>query len=313
MVILDRVSDTGDITTGGADWRELAFLCADTGAVVAVSYLAGKRPTLTRAVVFLASGDILWIGGPFGGGSPEPLAVRERGTSGQYDLRLSARASLLSGPATLADGEAVAGPRVPVGIELTLEPASRRLALGQGTPAAVAVTLLRGGGSLAAGSVIHRVEGSGWSAAGPDGEPGGLAGSRARAVFQDGSALYVAGGPVVDGTGADGPVLAALVHNTRIRATRVRDFAMRPAGGGRPARTVSWAADGRSPAGASAEIRDLRQRVTVTCPDPAGTGGAAWSLAPFVFVRSGVTGLGLVEQRDRLAAGAAAEELPDPF
>ena len=45
--------------------RELVFMCADTGAVIGLGYAEGRRPALTRAVVFLASGETLWAdGGP---------------------------------------------------------------------------------------------------------------------------------------------------------------------------------------------------------------------------------------------------------
>jgi hypothetical protein len=311
----ERVSDSSSDT---AACRELVFMCADTGAVVSLGYTEGKRPALKRAVVFLSSGETLCIGGEPDGGSRTTLAVRDRGTAGQYDLRLSAPGALLPGPADLAGPADPASPeprpgqRLPVGLELTVEPASALLALGQPKPAAGHVTLVRGTGSLAVGSVIHRVAGSGWSAARPDDGPGAPTGYRAQAVFQDGSALYVAGDT---GTG-DVPV-AALVTNTQIRPAPVRDFTVRDAERGRTGRAVSWAADSRSPAGATGQLKDLRQQVTVTRQDPAGPGWLSWGCAPFVFVRSGVTGLGLVERWTRLATTVAvaepAQEPPDPF
>jgi hypothetical protein len=158
--------------------------------------------------------------------------------------------------------------------------------------------------------VIHPVEGTAWLATGPNGGPGGEAGCRAQAVFQDGSALYVASG--------DDPV-AAFVHNTHIRAAAIRDFTGPQPGQGGAARTVSWAADGRPPAGATAEVRDPQQQLTVR-PAPDGPDGRSWSGAPFVFVRSGVTGLGLIEWWDQtvsataaVAAAEPADELPDPY
>ena len=289
--------------------RELAFMCADTGAVITLSFIDGKRTGLGRAIVFFASGDTLWIDGPAGGGG-SPVTVQERSASGQYHLRLSAPAARLTGPADLVAGEGAPGRPVPVSLELSLEPASQSLALGP----AGQVSLLRGAGSLAAGSVIHSVAGTGWRSAGPGGGPGGPSGSRARAVFQDGSALYV-----TDGAGdasADGPV-AALVRNTHIHATRIRDLVIRDVKRGQPGRAVSWAAGGRSPAGATAEIRDPGQQLIIRYPDPAGPGWRSWACAPYVFVRSGVTGLGVFERRDRLAAAVAAAEsapeLPDPY
>jgi hypothetical protein len=311
----ERVSDS---SSDSAACRELVFMCADTGAVVSLGYTEGKRPALTWAVVFLSSGETLWIGGGPDVGSRTTLAVRDRGTAGQYDLRLSAQGALLTGaaglagPADPASPEPLAGRRLPVGLELTVEPASALLALGQPAPAAGHVTLVSGTGSLAVGSVIHRVAGSGWSAAGPGGGPGAAASCRAQAVFQDGSALYVAG----DTAAGDIPI-AALVRNTQIRTASVRDFTVREAERGRPGRVVAWAADGRSPAGAAGQLRDPRQQVTVTRQDPAGQGWLSWSCAPFVFVRSGVTGLGLVERRARLATAVTVaepvRELPDPF
>ena len=338
-------------------------MCADTGTVVALHFAApsfgapsfgaplfgaGPRVTLIRAAVFLASGGTLLMDGESGEGTVSSLVVREHGSGRQYDLRLSASAALLTGPADLAGGEAPAGRRVPVSVQLALEPASQRLALeaaaGPGTPAGASyLTLLRGTGSLAAGSVIHSVQGTAWLTAEADGAieadgtggssraggvaeadgadvgPGGRAGFRARAVFQDGSALYVA--RVIGPTAAAGPAtaaVAALVHNTNLRATAIRDFTAPEPGRGRIGGPVSWAAAGRSPAGATAQIRDPQQQLTVR-PDPAGPGGWSWSCAPFVFVRSGVTGLGLVERWDQRATTAAttadkaADELPDPY
>lgn len=289
-------------------------MCADSGAVVSLAYTEGRRPALARAVAFLASGEPLWVDGA-ADGSRATFAVRDRGAAGRYDLRLSLQGALLPGAANLAGDEAVAGRRAPVGLELTLEPASARLALDLGqAPAGGHVTLVRGTGSLAVGSVIRRLDGTGWSADGVGGGPGAAAGCRARAVFQDGSALYVAGDA---GSASANGCVAALVRNTQIRAAAVRDVAVTGTERGLPGETVSWAADDRSPAGASGKIRDPRQRVTVTTRDPSAAGRLSWSCAPFVFVRSGVTGLGLVERRGMLGAPAtvaeSADELPDPF
>ena len=293
-----------------AGFRELVFMCADTGAVVGLSYAAGRRAALARAMVFLPSGETLWADGGPESGSRASLTVRDRGPAGQCDLRLSVQGALLPGPADLAADEPVAGRRMPVGLELALEPASALLALGPAAAPAGQVTLVRGTGSLAVGSVIRRLGGTGWSATGKDGGPGAAAGVRARAVFQDGSALYVTGET------ADGSV-AAFTRNAQIRAAAIGDVTVRGGERGLPGRTVSWAGDGRGPAGASGEIRDPRQRVTVTAADQLDDGWPSWSCAPFVFVRSGVTGLGLVERRAVLAAPVpvadAGEEAPDPF
>jgi hypothetical protein len=297
-------------SSDGAAGRELVFMCADTGAVIDLSYTAGSRPALARALVFLASGETLWADGGPESGSRATLTVRERGAAGQYDLRLSVQGALLPGAADLTADGPVAGRRVPVGLELTVEPASARLTLGAAAAPEGQVTLLRGTGSLAVGSVIRRLELAGWSATGKDGGPGAAAGVRARAVFQDGSALYAVGET------ADRSV-AALVRNTQIGVAAIGAVTVRGEERGRPGRTVSWTGDDRSPASASGRIRDPRQRVAVTSADPSGAGLQSWSCAPFVFVRSGVTGLGLVERRAALATPApvaeADGELPDPF
>jgi hypothetical protein len=297
-----------------ADGRDLVFMCADTGAVVAVTYTAAERPVLTRAVMFLASGETVWIDGSSTSGTRATFAVRDRGSAGQFDLRLSALARLVTSPGQLVSGGTAAGPGVPAGLELTFESASQRLPLGPGPTPPGQVTLVRGTGSLAVGSVIHRVAGSAWSAAGPGADPGGQAEWRAQAVFQDGSAVYTA-----TSTGPADPAgpVAALVHNTRIRAAAVHDFTVRDAEHGRPGQRVSWAGDSRSPAAAGGRIRDPGQQLVVTRPDPAGPGWLSWSCSPFVFVRSGVTGLGLLERRTRLATPVTeaepADELPAPY
>jgi hypothetical protein len=301
-------------STDDADSRDLVFMCADTGAVVAVTYTAAERPALTRAVMFLASGATAWIDGAGTGGTRATFAVRDHGSAGQFDLRLSALARLVAGAGQLVSGKTATGPGVPASLELTFEPASQRLPLGPEPAPPGQVTLVRGSGSLAIGSVIHRVTGSAWSAAGPGAGPGGQADCRALAVFQDGSALFTATG--AGPAGPAGPV-AALVHNTRIRAAAVRDFTVRDTGHGRPGQRVSWAGEGRSRGGADGTIRDPGQQLVVTRPDPTGPGWLSWSCAPFVFVRSGVTGLGLVERRTRLATPVTeaepAGELPDPY
>jgi hypothetical protein len=299
MVIVKRMNDS--ITAR----HDLMFMCADTGAVITVTCRGDERPVLERAVVFPASGRALWVDPTLGGGSPTALAVRSHGSGGRYGLRLSARAIPVAAPDRPIDDETARGPSVPVCIDIVFEQVSRHLVLESGTEPGERVALARGAGSVAVGSVIHRVEGSAWSADGP----GAPVDCRARAVFQDGSALFV--------TAASTGLAAALVHNSRIRAVTVHDFAVQGAGPERLGRTISWAAGGPSPAGSAAEIRDPEQRVTALRPDPSGQGLPVWSCAPFVFVRSGITGLGLVERRTHLTAAAPATEpaleLPDPF
>ena len=128
-------------------------------------------------------------------------------------------------------------------------------------------------------------------------------------MFQDGSALFATAGSPHDDA-------AALVVNTRIRRVPVDQFVLQGRDGG-PARKVLWKGADRSHASVTGEIRNVDQYVSLARPAPGGIGWLSWSATPFVFVRSGVTGLGLVEHESQAspayAAPVAEEALPDPY
>ncbi|MFC0530020.1 hypothetical protein [Phytohabitans kaempferiae] len=273
--------------------HELLFMCADTGAVVRLTG-SGRAPHVT---VFLASGETLWgLAGARGSG----LA---RVGDGRSELRVSATAALFTAPAHIVRDEPPAARPVPVNLAVTVEPSGVPVALPGRSPRTAAV--VQATGSLGVGSVIYRVRGAGWasSLAAEAGEPYG---SRARAVFQDRSAAYLTDGP---------DAAAALTRYTDLHSAPVDDFVVRGPERG-PAHRLRCAVGGRSPAVVAGELRDTEQYLTVAEPAPDGAGWAWWSATPFVFVRSGVTGLGLVERTVRSASAQvppAAEGLPDPY
>ncbi|WP_238005509.1 hypothetical protein KZZ52_18385 [Dactylosporangium sp. AC04546] len=257
---------------------ELVFMCADTGAVVCV----GGGGAAARVLVFLPTGETFWATGA----QVRPDAVR-----------VSAMAALFTAPAHIVPGEPVTARQVPLSIALALEPAAVDLALAGDGPERV--TVVHGSGSIAVGSVVYRVEGAGWlsTAAGPVAQ-------RARAVFQDRSATFAA------------ELGGAVMVNTELRRAPVADLAVR--GQDRvPVYRLSCALGGRTPRLVTGEIRDTMQHVTFVEPAPDGAGWVWWSAAPFVFVRSGTTGLGLVERTTRADSPreplAPAGDLPDPY
>ncbi|GGM75171.1 hypothetical protein ACFFX1_43565 [Dactylosporangium sucinum] len=258
---------------------ELVFMCADTGAVVCVS----GGDAAARVLVFLPTGETFWAAGAH----VRPDAVR-----------VSAMAALFTAPAHIVPGEPVAARWVPLSIAVALEPAAVDLALADDRPERV--TALRGSGSIAVGSVVYRVEGAGWLST----APAGPVAQRARAVFQDRSATFAAG------------LAGAVMVNTEVRRVPVAELAVR--GQARvPVYRLSCALGGRTPRLVTGEIRDTLQHVTFVEPAPDGAGWVWWSAAPFVFVRSGTTGLGLVERTTRADSprepSAPAGDLPDPY
>lgn len=290
-------------------------MCADSGAIVTVTYSQAKRPALESAIVFLASGETLWVNAassPAGRGT----GLERRGSedTAGYDLRLSAKATQLIGASEIVSGEVAEGRQLPVSFDLSLEPTSVETAIENGASRGpTRLVMVQGSGSLAVGSVIFRVRGSGWSSSGLPDDDGAVAGSRARAVFQDGSALFAAHG-LAAGWAPGGA--AAVVVNTHIRQVAAREFIIQGLDRG-PARKIRWASEGRSPQRVSGEIRNIDQYVDSVQPAPGGTGWLSRSTAPFVFVRSGVTGLGLVERVTEAALAHAAPvgggSLPDPY
>lgn len=257
--------------------RDLVVMCADTGAVVALTESAGTL----RTVVFLTTGETLWAVD-----TPRRPVLAAGGRS----VRLSTVAAVTTSPAHVVRGEPLDARTVPLNLALTADPAAMEVSLP--TPA----RLVRVAGTVTVGSVIHRVDGHGWSS--PT-----TGAARARAVFQDGSALFAAAGDTA----------AALVVNTAARPVPLAGLTVE---GPTPPRRLRCDLSGRRPATVRAEIRDTEQHLTYVEPSPDGAGWLTWTATPAVFVRAGLTGLGLVERTAPAASPRPApttEGLPDPY
>lgn len=264
-------------------------MCADTGAVVSVA----ESGAAARIAVFLASGETLL--------GSRRAAVPPAG-GGRSELRVSTMAALFTAPAHVVPDEPGTGRQVPVSLAVTVEPAGVPVTLPGRAPETVVVA--RVFGELGVGSVLYRLQASGWvsSADGAGDRPA----RRARAVFQDRSAAFLTSGS---------EAAAALMRHTEIRPAPLEGFATGGPERG-PAHTLRCAVGGRSPALIAGELRDTEQHLTAVEAAPDGGGWTWWSAAPFVFVRSGVTGLGLVEKTFRAPSARPAPpapDLPDPY
>jgi hypothetical protein len=282
------------VTGGPEQRRELVFMCPDTGVVVCLSQ-SGAGP---RLAAFLASGETLW------GGADSPRAALPPTGAGPARVRLSAVSTLYTGPAHAVRDEPHGAPRVPVSLAVTVEPAGVAVRLPGRTAETVAVAHVSG--ELGVGSVLYRLRATGWVSSADQGGAEDRYGCRARAVFQDRSAAFLTGG-------AD--AAAALTRHTEIRPAPLDEFVVGGPDPG-PAHSVRCAVGGRSPALIAGERRDTEQHLTAVEPDTGGGGWVWWSVTPFVFVRSGVTGLGVVERTSRAASPRVprpVSDLPDPF
>ena len=312
--------------------RELVLICAGTGTVAALNFSAPdsatrRRAALLRAAVFLPSGQNYLFDAAAAGrdGASLELGVGPAGRG--HTLRVMAQAAARPGSAQIAAGEPLPRPRQPLGLDVSLEPVSapvplgRDAAPGSATAWAGALTM---SGTLAIGSLIYRLRGLGWSGWGPDAEAGVPSGTRVHAYFQDGSGLLVTSGAGAESTaGPAGPMAgptagpaAVRMSGGQVRAVPVLQLAVRASAGG-PARGLLCTLGGRSPADMTGDIRDTGQHVEIIRRSGQEAGPGSWSYAPFVFVRSGVTGIGLVGHapgaRSQRSAVPAAAALPDPF
>jgi hypothetical protein len=325
---LDSSGTVGDPAAARAVRRDLAFMCADSGSVVALTFTQERRPVLLRAVVFLSAGQTFWVDPASAAGT---LEVRDESVAGRYDLRLSAQAALLTSASEIVSEEPVIDRRLPVTVDVTLEPVSLDLKpRGQdpGSAEPAHVVMVRVSGSLGVGSVIYPLHATGWSSSQDASAADDQADYRARAVFQDGSGLFATRGPDVAASGGDtagdgtaagkaAAEFAALVVNTQISQVPVLEFSAQGRVRG-PARKVQWAGGRRQLSNVTGEIRNAEsEHVTFVRPAASGDGWLAWSCAPVVFVRSGIPGLGLMERQAAVSSAHAPldtrNRLPDPY
>jgi len=290
----------------------LTFACTESGSVVSLDYVPGRRPALVRAVIFMSAGDTFWIASALGDNArPDRLAVAP-GVAGRQDVRLAAQAAAFAGPARVVGSDADILPLQPVGLDVRLEAVSGCLALDLPAGGTSPLTVVQVAGDLTVGSTCHRINGLGWvvtasASAGSDAEPG----CRAAAVFQDSSAILVQG-PTF---GADGAVAARRSFNAQLGAFPVHHLAAQDADR-TPVRVIRLALGGPDPTDVYGEIRQREQFLEEVRPTEGGSTWLSWSAAPFVFVRSGITGLGVVDCQRRVATPgqpAASHGLPDPY
>jgi hypothetical protein len=199
-----------------------------------------------------------------------------------------------------------------VGLDVRLEAVSNDLTLDLPADGPSSLTVVRVTGDLTVGSVFHQISGLGWLVTGSEPTASDAApGCRAAAVFQDGSAVLVQG----PASGADGTVAARRSFNAPLRAAPVHHLGLQDPGR-TPLRVLRLALGGPDPADVHGEIRHRAQFLEVARPGEENSPWHSWSAVPFVFVRSGVTGLGLVDGQGRVPAPrqpAASLRLPDPY
>ncbi|SNS13943.1 hypothetical protein [Actinomadura mexicana] len=291
------------------DW---VFVCAHPGAVISVSVRGEGRTRAARVVAFLDSGQTLWSeSGPGGGRKDFDMVVAE--AAGRSALRIAVGAREAGEPVELGgDARPRRAGRIPLLLDVALAPLAPPARLGDATGGGVAVTAQahRLTGTLAVGSVIHRVSGQAWSSRSPFASTAVRAGSRVHAVFQDDSGLYAARTDAVAG----GRLAALQLHNAM---KRLDVPAIRVAG---PERGVPW--------GVTCELGTATvvtgaprhsegyQHVAFLRPDGGSDTWVRAGYTPFDFVRAGRTGLGLLEHVTRVPGPERPEpgpRLPDPW
>ena len=199
--------------------------------------LASKAPRTESAIVFLASGETLWVNAassPAGRGT----GLERRGSedTAGYDLRLSAKATQLIGASEIVQRRGRRGQATARQFDLSLEPD-----VGRDSHRERGVTRADTAGDGPGLRLTRRRQRDLprpriWVVKlGLPDDDGAVAGSRARAVFQDGSALFAAHG-LAAGWAPGGA--AAVVVNTHIRQVAAREFIIQGLHRGRAGRSA---------------------------------------------------------------------------
>ena len=296
----------------GETVQDLAILCAESGTVLLLTGLSPASSRGMRMVVFLASGDTYWFESP----SPRAFDLVQWQTSGHERMRLACRVAPVGEHVELRQDVVTAvDPRVPLSLDVAFAPTSPAVSLRNANASdqiGATTQYCRVSGFLALGSVTYHLGGQAWWTTRSATSEHDQCGVRLHAAFQDGSGLVATGGP---SDGHDQLTAAALQVGTTSTACSVHRLAVDGPERG-PAHRVSCALDGRPPVSAAGQIRNIDQHVAFVRPASVG-GWLRVGYTPVDVVRSGVTGLGAVEQVVRVPTASPLRgthvDLPDPY
>lgn len=286
-----------------------------SGAILTLAATRGARQfALDRVVVFLADGVTLWFDARFGSLAQAPeLSWSAEGSA--LRVRLSAHTADELGAVEHLSGQVESCRfRVPLTVNLALEPTSRpvspsRALSGESLAGSESYRAL---GTFAAGSVLYPVSGQAWRI--PDRlvtyhDAGHVC---LQASFQDGSALLA-----VRPNGCGGAPGEAALQLRAFTATAPVSAIVVDGAPRRPPRRMICQLDGRSAVTVVGAQRNVDQHLALV---HSGGDRVRWvrqAFTPFDFVRSGVTGFGILEQIDSVstpvALAGADNDLPDPY
>ncbi|WP_154674468.1 hypothetical protein [Nakamurella lactea] len=280
---------------------DLVLMDEVSGAVVVIAATRGRRMSLDRVMVFLADGVTHWYHRDFGTIDHTPLLSWT--PDGRTErVRVSAHTVQDLEPAEhlAAEHEPLAF-RLPLTMDLLLEPMSlpvpRQREFGDG--GLLGSQVYRASGTVAAGSVIHRVRGQAWTGGTSFGGQQNENGVRLQAAFQDGSSLLAT---AATSPARRGPA-AVQVHTVTSPRTVSRfdihgphrRIPMRLYGriDETPGTTAVSGAPGINLIGG---YRSLDQHLAFVQPSLDGRRWVRRAYTPFDVAQSGVTGFGILEQ-----------------
>ncbi|WP_370617747.1 hypothetical protein [Mumia sp. Pv 4-285] len=289
-------AETDDRST--ARTVELVLMDDVSGALLTIVVSRGVRVSLDRALLFLADGVTLWFNAGFGDAGHRPdLSWTTEGRAQR--VRVSAHTSEDLEPAEhLAEDSESAAFRVPLTLDLVLEPLSlpvpRQRPFTDGGLQGSQV--FRASGTVAAGSVIYRVEGQAWVGERSLGAHHDDDGARLQAAFQDGSSLLATAPQTPDGVGP-----AALQRHTATESMTVSTFRIDGPARRVPLRMICQL-DGDPGVTVLGSYRSLDQHVAFVQEREGDEGWVRRAYTPFDVAYSGITGFGVLEQVEHVSS-----------